>query len=97
MQFYQSNYSNTYGQQTGADSMMGGSAPSMGAMDSGFGTNIDVSGVMGAGELTPGLVAAFGTSGYPNEPPLLEEVGINFQHIKMKTLAVLNPMNRNIT
>lgn len=97
MQFYQSNYSNTYGQQTGGDNMMGGSAPSMGTMDSGFGANIDVSGVMGAGELTPGLVAAFGTSGYHNEPPLLEEVGINFQHIKMKTLAVLNPMNRNIT
>lgn len=76
---------------------MGGSVPTMGAMDSGFGANIDVSGTMGGGELTPGLVAAFGTSGYANEPPLLEEIGINFQHIKMKTLAVLNPLNKNIT
>lgn len=27
-----------------------------------------------------------------NEPPLLEELGINFDHIRQKTLAVLNPM-----
>ncbi|KAJ1725813.1 hypothetical protein LPJ53_000074 [Coemansia erecta] len=36
-------------------------------------------------------LAAFGTGGFPNEPPLMEELGINFQHIKSKTLAVLNP------
>jgi len=29
---------------------------------------------------------------YENEPPLLEELGINFDHIYQKTLAVLNPM-----
>lgn len=28
---------------------------------------------------------------YENEPPLLEELGINFSHIKEKTIAVLNP------
>jgi len=28
---------------------------------------------------------------YENEPPLLEELGINFDHIKQKTVAVLNP------
>ncbi|RCN28763.1 Yip1 domain protein [Ancylostoma caninum] len=28
---------------------------------------------------------------YDNEPPLLEELGINFSHIKEKTFAVLNP------
>jgi len=28
---------------------------------------------------------------YENEPPLLEELGINFDHIKQKTIAVLNP------
>jgi len=27
-----------------------------------------------------------------NEPPLLEELGINFDHIRQKTLAVLNPI-----
>ncbi|KAJ2901035.1 hypothetical protein GGI21_004729, partial [Coemansia aciculifera] len=33
-------------------------------------------------------LAAFGTTGgFPNEPPLMEELGINFQHIKSKTLA----------
>ncbi|KAJ1942983.1 hypothetical protein EC988_006352 [Linderina pennispora] len=37
------------------------------------------------------FLAAFGTGGFPNEPPLLEELEINFQHIKSKTLAVLNP------
>uniref|UniRef100_A0A0N5AWC3 Protein YIPF n=1 Tax=Syphacia muris TaxID=451379 RepID=A0A0N5AWC3_9BILA len=29
---------------------------------------------------------------YDNEPPLLEELGINFSHIWEKTLAVLNPV-----
>ncbi|CAK7900994.1 protein transport protein Yip1p [[Candida] anglica] len=100
LQFYQSNYSNVYQSQQGGVGIPGnagtGMGGPMGAMDSGFGANIDVSGSMGNGELTPGLLAAFGTSGYPNEPPLLEELGINFVHIKMKTLAVLNPFNRNI-
>lgn len=93
MQFYQSNYSN-YQAQPQAGTNFGAS---MGAMDTGFGGNIDVSGTMGAGELTSGILAAFGTSGYPGEPPILEELGINFNHIKTKTLAVLNPFNKNIT
>jgi len=38
-----------------------------------------------------GWLAAFGTGGYPDEPPLLEELGVNFGHIKTKTLTVLNP------
>ena len=29
---------------------------------------------------------------YENEPPLLEELGINFDHIRQKTFAVLNPV-----
>uniref|UniRef100_A0A914C1Y3 Protein YIPF n=1 Tax=Acrobeloides nanus TaxID=290746 RepID=A0A914C1Y3_9BILA len=29
---------------------------------------------------------------FENEPPLLEELGINFDHIRQKTLAVLNPL-----
>lgn len=85
MQFYQSSYAAQ------------GTPQTMGAMDGGFGGGPDVSGAMGGGTLTPGFLAAFGTSGYPGEPPLLEEVGINFQHIKTKTLAVLNPFNKNIT
>ena len=31
--------------------------------------------------LTAGWLAAFGTVGY-NDPPLLEELGVNFAHIK---------------
>ncbi|ABN64377.1 predicted protein [Scheffersomyces stipitis CBS 6054] len=91
MQFYQSNYANSYQPQGGNISGSG-----LGAMDNSFGANIDVSGVMGNGELTPGLLAAFGTGGYPGEPPLLEELGINFQHIKDKTRAVLNPLKHDI-
>lgn len=32
------------------------------------------------------------SSGFEDEPPLLEELGINFDHIVQKTLAVLNPL-----
>ncbi|KAI9318365.1 hypothetical protein BX666DRAFT_1927097 [Dichotomocladium elegans] len=36
--------------------------------------------------------SAFGTGGFADEPPLLEELGINFDHIKSKSLTVLNPI-----
>ncbi|KAL1918872.1 uncharacterized protein VTP21DRAFT_2894 [Calcarisporiella thermophila] len=36
--------------------------------------------------------SAFGTGGFADEPPLLEELGINFSHIQGKSLAVLNPL-----
>ncbi|KAI6237845.1 hypothetical protein M3Y95_00307600 [Aphelenchoides besseyi] len=29
---------------------------------------------------------------FENEPPLLEELGVNFDHIRQKTIAVLNPI-----
>jgi len=45
-------------------------------------------------ETKMGWLAAFGTTGYPDEPPLLEELGVNFGHIKTKTLTVLNPFKR---
>lgn len=97
IQFYQLNYAKSYQVPTGSlgsggnnnmenfHAMLGGAG-----MGDGFGNGQ-------GGELTPGLLAAFSTSGYPGEPPLLEELGINFQHIKSKTLAVLNPFNKNIT
>ncbi|KAM3086912.1 hypothetical protein ACMFMG_001032 [Clarireedia jacksonii] len=54
-----------------------------------------VSGRMGeSGGLRTGWLAAFGTEGYEGEPPLLEELGVNFGHIRSKTLAVLNPLAR---
>lgn len=31
---------------------------------------------------------------YADEPPLLEELGINFDHILQKTLAVINPLRK---
>jgi len=31
---------------------------------------------------------------YEGEPPLLEELGVNFDHIKSKSLTVLNPLRR---
>jgi len=33
------------------------------------------------------------TGGFEDEPPLLEELGINLSHIRMKTLSVLNPFS----
>lgn len=44
------------------------------------------SGQMGTGQggLRTGWLAAFGTEGYEGEPPLLEELGVNFHHIRMK-------------
>lgn len=45
-----------------------------------------VSGRMGEnhGGLRTGWLAAFGTEGYEGEPPLMEELGVNFGHIKGK-------------
>ena len=45
--------------------------------------------------MTPDPLPAYsepGVEDYENEPPLMEELGINFDHIKQKTLAVLNPV-----
>ena len=45
--------------------------------------------------MTPDPVTPYSTNttdDFENEPPLMEELGINFDHIKQKTLAVLNPM-----
>ena len=59
-----------------------GGAPTFGGQ--GFG-GPSVSGRMGEqGGLRTGWLAAFGTEGYDGEPPLLEELGVNFGHIKGK-------------
>ncbi|KAL9102162.1 MAG: hypothetical protein Q9163_002662 [Psora crenata] len=68
-----------------------GGAPTFGGP--GFGGPA-VSGRMGEqGGLRTGWLAAFGTEGYDGEPPLLEELGVNFGHIKGKTLTVLSPLS----
>lgn len=41
-----------------------------------------------------GWWTAFGTGGFEGEPPLLEELGINFSHIRAKSMTVLNPFGR---
>lgn len=92
LQFYPSTYSPAppssqgtpsqagygYGAQTGAPAY--GSA----GFNSGYGAP-PVSGRMGEqGGLRTGWLAAFGTEGYDGEPPLLEELGVNFGHIQSK-------------
>eukprot|EP01112_Ceratiomyxa_fruticulosa_P019880 TRINITY_DN660_c0_g3_i2.p1 TRINITY_DN660_c0_g3~~TRINITY_DN660_c0_g3_i2.p1 ORF type:complete len:238 (-),score=45.30 TRINITY_DN660_c0_g3_i2:674-1387(-) len=37
---------------------------------------------------------SYNTGSFEDEPPLLEELGINFSHIKMKSMSVLNPLNK---
>jgi len=59
-------------------SMAGGASP-------GFGGNIQ--------QVGPWWTA-FGTGGLEGEPPLLEELGINFTHIWAKSMTVLNPLGR---
>ena len=39
--------------------------------------------------LRTGWLAAFGTEGYENEPGLMQELGVNFGHIKTKVPARL--------
>ncbi|KAI9673491.1 MAG: hypothetical protein M1817_002954 [Caeruleum heppii] len=110
LQFYPSTYSSTPGPVSGhttpsqANYGYGGHPPGGvsnaysaggGFGGGGFGAGAGVSGRMGEqGGLRTGWLAAFGTEGYDGEPALLEELGVNFGHIKMKTLAVLNPLAR---
>lgn len=47
--------------------------------------------------LAPGILAAFSTSGYPGEAPLFEELGVNFSHIKAKTMAVLGMRSTSLS
>ncbi|KAI5845188.1 hypothetical protein DFP73DRAFT_548423 [Morchella snyderi] len=106
LQFYQSSYADV-GRAPGQASPpqqqqpgygfggMGqmGQMGSMGSMVSGGYGGSSGGGASREGGLAPGWLAAFGTGGYEDEQPLLEELGVNFGHIKMKTLAVLNPMS----
>lgn len=65
---------------------IGGAGGAGAAGYSGFGnTGPGVTGRMGEqGGLRTGWLAAFGTEGYEGEPPLLEELGVNFEHIRTK-------------
>ncbi|KFY70681.1 hypothetical protein V499_09001 [Pseudogymnoascus sp. VKM F-103] len=82
-----------YGAPSGSMGGYGVGASSGGFSSPGVGAGqARVSGRMGEqGGLRTGWLAAFSTEGYEGEPPLQEELGVNFGHIKVKTLAVLNP------
>ncbi|EOO03282.1 putative golgi membrane protein [Phaeoacremonium minimum UCRPA7] len=102
LQFYPSSYdSGVSGRATPSQASYGYGGQPSGAygapsgFNSGFGAAAGVSGRMGEqGGLRTGWLAAFSTEGYDGEPPLLEELGVNFSHIQAKTLAVLNPFQR---
>lgn len=84
LQFYPSSYAAqpVSGTSTPFQAFNGGAQAGFGT---GFGGQPGVSGRMGEqGGLRTGWLAAFGTEGYEGEPPLLEELGVNFGHIKMK-------------
>jgi len=88
LQFYPSSYSTqpVSGTSTPFQAYNGGAQAGYGP---GFGGQAGVSGRMGEqGGLRTGWLAAFGTEGYEGEPPLLEELGVNFGHIKTKVLKL---------
>ncbi|KAL3469108.1 hypothetical protein BJX99DRAFT_242018 [Aspergillus californicus] len=108
LQFYPSTYSSVSGHTTPSQASYGGFGappnpaaqgyPVGGGVGGGYGFGSPTAGVSGRmGEqsgLRTGWLAAFGTEGYDGEPPLLEELGVNFEHIRSKTLTVLNPFAR---
>ncbi|KUI53594.1 Protein transport protein yip1 [Cytospora mali] len=99
LQFFPSSYApgDVSGHATPSQAAYGYGAPPPGPGNfGGFGgPAAGVSGRMGEqGGLRTGWIAAFSTEGYEGEPPLLEELGVNFGHIQAKTLAVLNPFRR---
>ncbi|KAI1814230.1 hypothetical protein GGS20DRAFT_429908 [Poronia punctata] len=95
LQFYPSSYSPGVPSHAAAPQQYGYGAPPPGPGGYGFGGAPGVSGRMGEqGGLRTGWLAAFSTEGYEGEPPLLEELGVNWGHIQMKTFAVLNPFAR---
>jgi len=93
LQFYPSSYSPgvpSHGTQAQGSYGYGGPASSGGygassSFGGGFGGAPGVSGRMGEQMgLRTGWLAAFSTEGYDGEPPLLEELGVNFGHIQAK-------------
>eukprot|EP00053_Salpingoeca_punica_P005128 m.52751 g.52751 ORF g.52751 m.52751 type:complete len:269 (-) comp13100_c0_seq1:293-1099(-) len=79
--FYGGDHMQGFGQHEassgGAGSFYPSSAPSA----------FDVGGSIGSGKMLGGGFVSF-----DDEPPLLEELGVNFLHIKQKTMSVLHPM-----
>lgn len=88
LQFYSSGQDpNAFypGSRPSLDGNMGAQGAVPNAASSNFAGNIQNQG---------GWWTAFGTGGFEGEPPLLEELGINFSHIRAKSMTVLNPLSR---
>jgi len=89
LQFYHAPPSDQNGFYPGARSSLEGTSSVQGSISthpvSGYGGNIQPS---------TGWLSAFGTGAFEGEQPLLEELGINFPHIRAKSLTVLNPFRR---
>ena len=105
LQFYPSSYSpGVPGQPTTGNSYGYGGSGSAGPAYGGFGGpgapgigqgGPGVSGRMGEqGGLSTGWLAAFSTEGYEGEPPLLEELGVNFGHIQAKVSWGIRELSR---
>lgn len=99
LQFYPSQYApaDVSGHATPSQASYGGYGAPAGAANYGFGAPAaGVSGRMGEqGGLRTGWIAAFSTEGYEGEPPLLEELGVNFSHIQAKVRSCgLLPLRR---
>lgn len=96
LQFYPSSYApgDVSGGAPPAQASYGYGAPP-GAAAFGFGgPAAGVSGRMGEqGGLRTGWIAAFSTEGYEGEPPLLEELGVNFGHIRAKARLPFHPIH----
>ncbi|KAK3824848.1 MAG: Yip1-domain-containing protein [Benniella sp.] len=99
LQFYQTQYSDPSG-----GGAYGGSYHSQQRSTGGYSTNMSPTPDLNYGDYNQGIhgtqmnpqptnwLAAFGSGGLEGEPPLLEELGINFSHIKTKSFTVLNPL-----
>lgn len=87
-QFYQTDYNQPMaGNPLNPNAMGGGNpygTPSMGTTGN----------MMYQVPVEVSILAAFGTGGIPGEAPLLEELGVNINHIWQKTFTVLNPTKR---
>ncbi|KAI7858624.1 hypothetical protein BDC45DRAFT_433639 [Circinella umbellata] len=77
-------YASSYGDQYSSSSYYANPPPAGGPTG-------EMQGTSGFDYSSGSFWSAFGTGGFADEPPLLEELGINFEHIKTKSLAVLNP------
>lgn len=91
LQFYSSGESNTgYYERQSLEGQRGIATGNMLSSSSPYSSTL-LAGSFGG---SSGFWSAFGTGSFDGEPPLLEELGINFNHIKRKSFAVLNPFKK---